>query len=240
MIMISKRTKIAYAMVCLTFIIRSPHGDIPGSERESAIIEQSRLVMNEGQPDMSMYLQETEHLDYRHPAFDEVLARVVSRSAPICRRLEQLFYFTRDVLPFMNSAHLQASDVLKDQRGICYTKAMVYAAFCRKLGIPAKFGLLRFRIREDSVKNRQHVHGIVKIFVNDKWIYIDTVSNRDAWDHWGIRKTVTFEAPRFTCQKDVIVSSKYYDKMSVEEYDSPDVPEEWLIHMQKYLKTGKW
>jgi hypothetical protein len=59
------------------------------------------------------YLEETPHLDFYNPIFDATLERLVTDDLTVEDKLERLFYFTRDSIPFASNMSLQASEALK-------------------------------------------------------------------------------------------------------------------------------
>ncbi len=187
----------------------------------------------------SPYLEETVHLDFSHPVFSEILSEIVTHDMSLEQKLERLFYFTRDTIEFIPDASLTASEALEKRKAICYTKAMVYVAFCRRLGVPAQLSLIRFQTKGDP-DSRPVYHGIAKIFFNGKWIYVDTVSNKQSWSLWKFNDADTLEAPRFSLERDVIVNSKYVSDVSFEDFETNDVPEPWLESLQEHKETGKW
>jgi hypothetical protein len=187
----------------------------------------------------SPFLEETAHLDFSHPVFSETLSEVVTNDMSLEQKLERLFYFTRDTIEFIPDASLSASEALEKRKAICYTKAMVYVAFCRRLRVPAQLALIKFLAKGDP-DSRPVYHGIAKILFNEKWLYIDTVSNRQSWSLWKFRDADTFEAPRFSLEKNVIVNSRYISDVSFEDFETNDVPEPWLESLQKHKETGKW
>lgn len=189
----------------------------------------------------TVFLQETPHLDFNHPAFTTALGEIISENMSLAQKLERLFTFTRDAIPFVSDASLKASEALEKRRALCYTKAMIYVSFCRRLGVPARLVGMKFKIRADLPDAREHYHGAAKIFYNDRWIYVDTVSNRDAWfGGWSKNKDATFESPTFTLDKDVVVDSVYATKLTFEDDETNDVPETWLRHMQTFIDTEHW
>ncbi len=185
------------------------------------------------------YLKETSHLDYSQPIFQDIMDKILAPGMTLEKKLERLFYYVRDGLPFASSASLTASGALKAGYALCYTKAMVLVSFCRRLGVPAKLAAEHFTIKADS-KPRLHRHGIAKIFFHGKWIYVDTVSNRDSWNHWGIDASVPFDPPEFSLDHDVVAGSKYYDGPTFEDYWTDDVPDYWLRDMREYLDRARW
>jgi transglutaminase-like putative cysteine protease len=191
------------------------------------------------QQDLSQFLQETPHMDYSNLVFAEVLSKVVTEDMSLALKLEKLFYFTRDSIPFASDASLTASGALKKMQALCYTKAMIYVSFCRRLGVPAQLAYERFIIKA-AAKKYMSGHGIAKIYYNGKWIYIDTVSNKDAWSWWDKEHADAFELPVFSLEHNVLVDEKFISDLALEDSETNDVPKEWLEHMEKFLKTGKW
>jgi hypothetical protein len=187
-----------------------------------------------------MYLQETPHLDFNQPVFTDALNEVVTDDMSVGQKLEKLFTFTRDGIPFASDASLKASEALKKRKALCYTKAMIYVSFCRRLGVPARLVGMKFKIRVDLPGACEHYHGAAKIFHAGKWLHIDTVSNRESWSSWQEDKNAPFEPPDFTLDKDVVVDSACITELAFEDYETNDVPEAWLDHMQKFIDTGHW
>jgi len=175
------------------------------------------------------FLRETEHLDFRHPIFTTVLGRVTSDNMPIGQILEDLFYHVRDRIPFDPSASGQkASDYLIQNKAICYHKAMIYVCFCRLLKIPARVAEERFVVRENPQYPGPNDHGIANIFFNDRWLYLDTVSNREAWRWWVTKGAESFEPPKFTLERNVIPDAVFISSITFIDFDTKDVSRHWL------------
>lgn len=187
----------------------------------------------------SPFLEETSHLDFSHPVFTEVLSEVVTDDMSLEQKLERLFYFTRDTIEFIPDASLTASEALEKRKAICYTKAMVFVSFCRRLGVPARLALQKFVVKGDP-RSKSVYHGIAKIFFNGKWIYVDTVSNRESWKLWKFKDADTFQLPRFSLESNVVVDSKYISDLAFEDFETNDVPEPWLESLQSFKDTGRW
>jgi transglutaminase-like putative cysteine protease len=187
------------------------------------------------------FLKETAHLDFNHPMFSQALNEVVTDDMSLAQKLEELFYFTRDVIPFASDASLTASEALRKRKALCYTKAMIYVSFCRRLGVPARLVGMKFKILADLPDAREHYHGAAKLFYNGWWRSIDTVSNRDAWFGWWLKdRDAGFEPPAFTLERDTVVDSAYVAGLTFEDYATNDVPQAWLDHMRKFIDTGHW
>jgi len=188
--------------------------------------------------DLSIFLQETPHLDYNNPVFAEVLSKVVTEDMPLAQKLEKLFYFTRDSIDFDAVGNLKASGALKRMKALCYTKAMIYVSFCRRLGVPARLAYQEW-IYKGKPKAIRDGHGIAKIYFNGKWIYIDTVSNKDAWFWWDKKHADAFEAPVFSLEHNVLVDEKFISNLTLKDYETNDVPEFWLKDLEEIQKEEK-
>lgn len=187
---------------------------------------------NKGNDDLSKFLAETKHIDFNHPVFTETLARVTTPGMNLEQKLEKLFYFTRDTIPFDPSTiALTASGALKEMKAICYTKAMIYVSFCRRLGVPANVALEEFVIKARS-KKISSGHGIAKIFYKGKWIYLDTVSNKGAWSWWDKKNAHLLEPPLFSLEHNVLVDERFVSNLVLRDFETNDVPEEWLKDLE--------
>lgn len=193
--------------------------------------------IHEKPPKYSTFLRETAHLDFTHPVFTEVLSEVTSDDMSLEQKLEALFYFTRDSISFVADASLYASEALGKRKAVCYTKAMIFVSFCRRLGVPARLARIEFLFPK---KSRHSSHGIAKIFYEGKWIYIDTVSNQESWMIWDKNNADIFRAPRFSLDHDVTVDPPYVDDIILGDYETNDVPIAWLESMREFLETGSW
>ena len=176
-------------------------------------------------------------MDFTHPLFSEVVDRITVKDMPLEQKLEILYYYTRDSLTFAPAVSLCASEALKKGEGICYNKAMVFVAFCRLLGVPAALAKAEFIFHD---KPKSHLHGIAKIFHKGRWIYIDTVSNRESWGYWDKAKAEAFRPPAFTLEHNVLVGNPFLKDVILGDYRTNDVPEDWLDSMKNFLETGKW
>ena len=189
--------------------------------------------------DLALYLEETPHLDFNNQVFTEILSKSISEDMSLEQKLEKIFYFTRDSITFVPDASLRASEALKKRKAICCTKAMIYVSFCRRLGVPAAVALEEFVIK-GSPKESLHAHGIARIFYNGKWIYIDTVSNREAWMYWHKEGAAAFEAPKFSLEKNVVADEKFIYRVAYKNFETNDVPQEWLDSLQSFQEKGRW
>jgi tetratricopeptide (TPR) repeat protein len=207
--------------------------------RDAEKFVSNMALAQEGGEDLSRYLEETEHLDFNHPAFTDTLAKVVTENMSREKKLKRLYYFTRDIITFVPSASLTASGALKEKKAICYTKAMIYVSLCRRLGVPANVAMVEFIIKAKPEKTISG-HGIAKVFVNGKWIYIDTVSNKEAWSYWDKKNASSFETPVFSLEHNVLVDERFVSDLALKDFETNDVPQKWLKSLQNFLDTGKY
>ena len=70
----------------------------------------------------------------------------------------------------IKSYHPKAIDILKNKKGICYDKAVLFAAMCCSQDIPCE-------IVKGYYKDIPHAWN--KVYIKDKWIYIDPSTKID-------------------------------------------------------------
>ena len=114
---------------------------------------------------------------------------------------------------------------------------MVFVAFCRLLGVPAQLAKAEYVFYN---RPKTHRHGIARIYYEGKWIYLDTVSNREAWVYWDKTNADAFQAPIFTLDQNVLVKKPFLKDVILGDYQTNDVPEPWLESMQVFQETGRW
>ena len=187
----------------------------------------------------SEFLQETEHLDFNRPIFSEVMNRVTTEDMSLEQKLEALYYFTRDSIPFASDASLYASEALQKNLALCYTKSMIYVSFCRKLGVPARLCSQQFKI-EEAPEYGVRTHGALKVYYGGKWIRMDVFQNKDSGTVARVVGSEWFQSPVFSLEHDVVVDSTYISDLTFIDHETNDVPQPWLDHMQKFLDTGHW
>ncbi len=222
--------KLLIATLCIIFFISG--SNLYAGQRKKTVPPTDSNIITEydkyAYDDLSKFLEETEHIDFNHPVFTKALARVTTPGMSLEQKLEKLYYFTRDTIPFDPSIiALTASGALKEMKAICYTKAMIYVSFCRRLGVPANVALEEFVIKAKPKKTSSG-HGIAKIFFDGKWLYLDTVSNKDAWSWWDKRNAHLLEPPVFSLEHNVLVDERFVSNLVLKDVETNDVPEKWL------------
>jgi transglutaminase-like putative cysteine protease len=98
-------------------------------------------------------------------------------------RAVKLYYAIRDGIRYdpyridLTIAGMRASKTLSDRRGWCVAKAVLLAACCRSVGIPARLGFADVRNHLSTERLRQRMgtdifywHGYTDMFLDNKWV----------------------------------------------------------------------
>ncbi len=134
-------------------------------------------ALDTGSPELSP----TPILDAAHP---DVQAFAESRSAgaeSVRERAVKLYYAVRDEVRYdpydaaVDAEGLRASTTLERRRGWCVSKAVLLAASCRSLGIPARLGFADVRNHLSTARMREQMktevfywHGYTSILLPEE------------------------------------------------------------------------
>jgi hypothetical protein len=116
---------------------------------------------------------------------------------------------------------------------------MIYASYCRKLGVPARLCSQQFTIKE-APERGVRTHGALQVYYGGKWIAMDVFQNKSSGTVARIVGADRFQPPVFSLDRDVVVDSTYISDLKFIDHGTNDVPQPWLDHMQKFLDTGSW
>jgi transglutaminase-like putative cysteine protease len=143
-------------------------------------------------PDHSALREETFFLDYSSPDVRDFISTVLGPGAsrdPIEKSVA-LYYAIRDGIDYdvyeqeLSRDSLRASAILRDGRGFCIHKSLVYAAVLRAVGIPSK--LLFADVRNHLASARLlgliggevfRFHAMTKVWLAGKWVIATPVFN---------------------------------------------------------------
>lgn len=120
---------------------------------------------------MTPFLQSTNEIDSGHPAVWLRAARLAADRSGSVEKARAIFQFVRDDILFSPVVALPASRVLELREGICMSKALLFTALCRAVGIPAGFAFQG--IRGSKSGGRFFLHGLSVIYVNENWVRVD-------------------------------------------------------------------
>lgn len=132
---------------------------------------------------MKRYIQSTPTIDFNHATVEEFTQKHAGKTGDPHKQAVSLYYAVRDGIRYdpysidMTVEGLRASTTLINGRGWCVAKAILLAACCRSLNIPARLGyadvrnhLSTRRMREQMKTDVFYWHGYTSIYLNGKWV----------------------------------------------------------------------
>jgi transglutaminase-like putative cysteine protease len=133
--------------------------------------------------DPDIFLRSTPTIDFASEAVKEFVAENSSANSSDLNRAISLYYAVRDQIrydPYTFSPDLNdysASHTLNTGRGWCVPKAILYAACCRAVGIPARLGYADVRNHLSTGNLRRlmgtdifYWHGYTDVYLNRTWV----------------------------------------------------------------------
>ncbi|QFU75846.1 transglutaminase family protein [Halioglobus maricola] len=146
------------------------------------------------------YTQASTTIDSTHP---EICALAQSLTSPGARDIENaisLYYWCRDEVrynPYAASAELDdylASKTLAAREGWCVTKAILLAALCRAVAIPARLGFADVRnhlstadLRAAMTTDIFYFHGYTAIYLEGQWVKATPAFNLSLCERFGLQ-----------------------------------------------------
>ncbi len=116
------------------------------------------------------------------------------------KRAVAVYYAIRDGILYdpysadISVAGLKATTVLKERRGWCVSKAILLAACCRALGIPARLGyadvlnhLSTEKMRQRMKTNVFYWHGYTALYLDERWVKATPAFNIELCDKFGLK-----------------------------------------------------
>lgn len=145
------------------------------------------------------FLAPTAIINADHPKVRDFAHRHQGTSTAVCARATALYYAVRDGFRYdpydlvLTQHGLSASRVLETGRGWCVSKAVLLAAACRAVGIPAKVGfadvrnhLSTARLRETMKTDLFFWHGYTSIQINGQWLKATPAFNIELCERFGL------------------------------------------------------
>lgn len=149
------------------------------------------------------YLQETQELNFSHPAIQTLINSIPQGSDK--ERAIALYNRIRDDIRYNpytftdGVSTLSASYAVEHEEAYCIPKAALMVAACRGLGIPARLGLANVRNHLSSKKLLDFLktdlfvmHGYAELYLDAKWVKCTPVFNAALCEKFGI-KTLEFD-----------------------------------------------
>ena len=129
------------------------------------------------------HLQPTPTLNFHHPTVKEFIQTHSGGDDDPVNQAVSLYYAVRDGIRYdpyaidLTVEGLCASTTLKNGRGWCVAKAILLAACCRSMGIPARLGFADVRNHLSTERLRAQMrtdifywHGYTALYLNNRWI----------------------------------------------------------------------
>ena len=130
------------------------------------------------------YLQETDIIDFSHPAIQKIMDSVEEEGVNEIEKVKVIYEFVRDQISHSwdiqsNIITLKASEVAELKTGICYAKSNLLAALLRKSGIPCGFCYQRLMLFDTPDKG-YCLHAFNGVYIQSlkKWIVLDARGNK--------------------------------------------------------------
>jgi transglutaminase-like putative cysteine protease len=154
--------------------------------------------------DIHRALQPTEMVDALHPA---VVAFVKANAGPgdARERVVRLYTAVRDLFRYdpykidLSTNGLKASSVIANGFGWCVPKAVLLAASCRSIGVPARVGfcdvrnhLSTARLRDVMETDLFYWHGYTSIQLGGRWLKATPAFNAELCRKFGLH-TLEFD-----------------------------------------------
>ncbi|MBC2714761.1 MAG: transglutaminase family protein [Desulfobacteraceae bacterium] len=149
---------------------------------------------------MQKYIQSSPTIDFEHPAVQEFVQKHAGSSENQTTQAVRLYYAVRDKIRYdpysldLTVKGLSASNTLISGRGWCVAKAILLAACCRSLKIPARLGfadirnhLSTQRLREQMQTDIFYWHGYTSIYLDDKWVKATPAFNIELCNKFNLR-----------------------------------------------------
>ena len=150
--------------------------------------------------DADVFLRSTPTIDFDSELVQEFVAQYSSASASRPERVISLYYAVRDQIrydPYTISPDLDdysASHTLMTGVGWCVTKAILYAACCRAVGIPARLGYADVRNHLSTSNLRRlmgtdifYWHGYTAVYLKQKWVKATPAFNVELCDKFRLQ-----------------------------------------------------
>ena len=141
----------------------------------------------------------TATIESNYPAIIEFAGRYAADWTSDAERAVSLFYAVRDGFRYdpyqidLSIEGMKASTTLRNGHGWCVSKAVLLAAACRALQIPARLGFADVRNHLSTERMRQRMrtdifywHGYTEIFLDGKWVKATPAFNIELCQKFGL------------------------------------------------------
>jgi len=161
-----------------------------------------------------------------------------------------LYYAVRDDIRYdpysfdLDPASFAASLTLAAGVGWCVPKAILLAACCRSVGIPARLGfadvknhLSTERLRETMKTDVFHWHGYTSIYLNGRWVKATPAFNVELCNKFGL-KPLEFDGHEDSIYHEFDQAGNRHMEYLLERGEYADVPFEEMMGLFKDVYGG--
>jgi transglutaminase-like putative cysteine protease len=150
--------------------------------------------------DLLPFLEPSPTIESGHPEIEAFTSRCTAGSQGAVDRAVRLYYAVRDGIRYdpyrceVSVEGLRASTTLRVGRGWCVAKAILLAAACRAVEIPARLGFADVRNHLATARLREHMktdiffwHGYTSLFLEGKWVKATPAFNVELCQKFRLR-----------------------------------------------------
>lgn len=149
---------------------------------------------------MLKYLKSTPTIDYDHADVMDFANQHINGCSDPRERAVRLFYAVRDSIRYnpysykLSVKGLRASTTLRIGQAWCVPKAILLAACCRAVGIPARLGFADVRNHLSTARMRKYMkdtvffwHGYTSIYLDEAWLRATPTFNIELCQRFRLR-----------------------------------------------------
>lgn len=148
---------------------------------------------------MTENTEKTYFFDYEHPIIEKLVAEFKNSDLSDQEKAKQYYLKVRDGWRYnpydisFRKETLRSSDIAQKDHGHCIDKSILYISGLRAMGIPAKLHLAKVknhiaveRLTEKFGTNELTPHGMVDVFLNEKWVKATPAFNKELCERTGV------------------------------------------------------
>ncbi|WP_062062861.1 transglutaminase-like domain-containing protein [Aquimarina longa] len=137
------------------------------------------------------YLVSTYYFDYKSDEIQQLIAELKTDTLSKKEKTIRLYLKVRDSWRYdpyslsFSKENFKASNIAKKSKGHCVEKSIILIACLRAIGIPARLHLGKVknhigveRLTEKFGTNILTPHGMVNVFLNDRWLKLSPAFNK--------------------------------------------------------------
>jgi transglutaminase-like putative cysteine protease len=205
-------------------------------------------------PEMQPYLDPTPTVESDHPEIKAFTVKHTGNSSNKTKQAISLYYAVRDKIRYdpyaieLSVDGLKASHTLDTGRGWCVAKAILLAACCRSMGIPARLGYADIRNHLSTERMRQQMktdiffwHGYTSIYLDGAWVKATPAFNIELCEKFRI-KPLEFDGHTDSIYHPYDLEGNKHMEYLNYRGEFADVPIDQIkeTFIKEYLKDTEW